>query len=104
MAEEKLKLQQVGNPTRKVGRPRKQDGDAEKHVNGRATLPWPKVIVKRDGNEEEFNPQKILIAIEKCFEDLKIKPKTSIIDLAQRLVNLVSVRFTKPTVENIQDM
>jgi ribonucleoside-triphosphate reductase len=45
-----------------------------------------------------------LVAIEKCFEDLKIEPKTSVIDLAQRVVNLVSVRFAKPTVENIQDM
>ncbi|HKB88701.1 MAG TPA: ATP cone domain-containing protein, partial [Patescibacteria group bacterium] len=74
------------------------------HINGKATLPWPKVTVKRDGHEEEFNPQKILVAIEKCFQDLKITPKTSIIDLAQRVVNIVSVRFAKPTVENIQDM
>lgn len=104
MAEEKLQLQQIINIKRKVGRPRKQAEAEAEHVNGKTTLPWPSVIVKRDGREEEFNPQKILVAIDKCFKDLKIKPKTSIIDLAQRVVNLVSVRFAKPTVENIQDM
>ena len=102
MAEEKLQLQQIINSKKKVGRPKK--GQEPEHVNGKASLPWPSVIVKRDGREEEFNPQKILVAIDKCFKDLKTKPKTSIIDLAQRVVNLVSVRFAKPTVENIQDM
>jgi len=104
MAEEKTQLQEVTSLVKKVGRPKKAQETVEKHVNGKTTLPWPKVIVKRDGHEEEFNPQKILVAIEKCFEDLKIEPKTSVIDLAQRVVNLVSVRFAKPTVENIQDM
>lgn len=79
--------------------------DVEKpHVNGKATLPWPTEIVKRDGSREEFNPQKILVAIEKCFQDLNLRPKTGVIDLAQRVVNVVSVRFPKPTVENVQDM
>ena len=104
MAEEKLQLQQAGNLIRKVGRPKKNHEEPENHVNGRTTLPWPKVIVKRDGREEEFNPQKILVAIDKCFKDLDIKPKTSIIDLAQRVVNVVSVRFPRPTVENVQDI
>jgi ribonucleoside-diphosphate reductase alpha chain len=76
----------------------------EKHVNGKASLPWPSQIVKRDGSQQEFNPQKILDAIDKCFKDLKVKPKTSIIELAQRVVNIVSVRFQVPTVENVQDM
>ena len=105
MAEEKLLLQQiVGGLKKKKGRPQKNGVVKEEHVNGKATLPWPKVITKRDGSEEEFNPQKILVAIEKCFKSLKTTPKTSIIDLTQRVVNLVSVRFEKPTVENIQDM
>lgn len=90
----------------KVGRPRKKHEvkKYEPHVNGRVTLPWPTEIVKRDGRHEEFNPQKILVAIEKCFQDLKLRPETSIIDLAQRVVNVVSVRYPKPTVENVQDM
>lgn len=75
-----------------------------KHVNGKATLPWPTHIIKRDGSKQDFEPQKILIAIEKCFTGLDIEPKTSIIELAQRVVNIVSVRFPVPTVENIQDM
>jgi hypothetical protein len=62
MAEEKLQLQEVASLTKKVGRPKKVKEAPEKHVNGKATLPWPKVIVKRDGHEEEFNPQKILVA------------------------------------------
>lgn len=102
MAEEKLQLHESG-AKKSVGRPKKQT-KPEKRVNGKATLPWPSVVVKRDNKEEEFNPQKILAAIEKCFKDLNTTPKTSVIDLAQRVVNIVSVRFPKPTIENIQDM
>ncbi len=97
MAEQKLQLQKVKSYRKKVD-------PIENHVNGKVTLPWPSKIIKRDGSEEEFNPQKILNAIDKCFKNLKIEPKTSIIDLAQRVVNIVSVRFAVPTVENIQDM
>lgn len=102
MTDKKLLIQKA-EVKKTVGRPKKETPEVE-HVNGRTTLPWPKVITKRDGREEDFNPQKILVAIEKCFKDLEIKPKTSIIDLAQRVVNIVSVRFPKPTVENVQDM
>ena len=73
------------------------------HVNGKATLPWPTTITKRDGRTEEFNPQKILNAIEKCYQDLGLTPKSSIIDITQKVVNIVSARYKSPTVENIQD-
>jgi len=97
MANKKLQLQKIKHKV-------KETPQVAEHVNGKNSLPWPSVIVKRDGHEEEFNPQKILVAIDKCFKDIKVEPRTSIIDLAQRVVNIVSVRFPKPTVENIQDM
>ena len=61
-------------------------------------------IKKRDGRTQEFNPQKIVDALSKCFKDLDIRPKTPIMDIAQKVVNIVSVRFKEPTVENIQDI
>lgn len=76
----------------------------EEHVNGRVSLPWPEIILKRDGKTENFDPQKIVNAIEKCFNSLGAKPQTSIIDLAQKVVNIVSVRYKQPTVENVQDI
>lgn len=101
---EDLKLQQK-LVKKKAGRPKKtQIKSTLDHVNGKATLPWPKSVVKRDGSIEEFNPQKILTAIEKCYEDLKTSPKTPLIDLAQKVVNIVSVRLNEPTVEQIQDI
>lgn len=74
------------------------------HVNGRLTLPWPKTIRKRDGRVEEFNPQKIVNAIERCFKNINVRPNTPIIDLVQKVVNIISARFSEPTVENIQDI
>lgn len=74
------------------------------HVNGKATLPWPTSIKKRDGSTQEFNPQKIVNALSKCFKGLGTTPKTPIMDIAQKVVNIVSVRYKVPTVENIQDI
>lgn len=74
------------------------------HVNGKTSLPWPSTILKRDGRKEEFQPQKILDAIDRCFKDLGATPSTSVIELAQRVVNTVSVRFKEPTVEQVQDI
>jgi hypothetical protein len=43
MAEEKLQLQEVGSLTKKVGRPKKGQETPEKHVNGKALFPGPKL-------------------------------------------------------------
>lgn len=105
MTDTKLHLQEIPAGKR-LGRPTGQKVEAkeEKYVNGRTTLPWPLTIVKRDGRVEPFDPQKILVAIEKCFKSLNTKPKSSIIDLTQRVVNIVSARYKEPTVENVQDI
>lgn len=102
---QELKLQTEVAAKKKAGRPKKiVNADAVAHVNGKVTLPWPKSIVKRDGRVEAFDPQKILNAIDKCFKGLGIKPEISIIDLTQKVVNIVSVKYTAPTVENVQDI
>lgn len=93
----------------KLGRPKKAlkvDPKAKEldHVNGRTTLPWPTTIVKRDGRKQEFDPQKILNAIDRCFKSFGTEPKSSVIDLTQRVVNIVSARYKEPTVEQVQDI
>lgn len=97
----KLKIQTTG--VKKYGKSENVKKQID-HVNGKSTLPWPSMILKRDGRHEEFQPQKILNAIDKCFKDLNLKPRTPVIELAQRVVNTVSVRFKEPTVEQVQDI
>jgi ribonucleoside-triphosphate reductase (thioredoxin) len=106
MANPKLQtVDQVGYPlTKKETRSNKKNISEPDHINGKATLPWPSTIVKRDGRKEAFDPQKILNAMDKCFKGLEIKPKASLIDLAQRVVNIVSARYKEPTVEEVQDI
>lgn len=103
MSDEELNLQQQPVIKKKAGRPKKEVGQYD-HVNGRTTLPWPTNITKRDGRTESFDPQKILNAIDKCFKDLNKRPNTPIIDLTQKVVNIISAKYKTPTVENIQDI
>ncbi len=74
------------------------------HSNGKIKLSLPKTIIKRDGREVAFEPQKITVAITKCFSALDREPETPITELTQRVVNIVSARYEKPNVENVQDI
>ncbi len=105
MSEEQIQI----SKKQKTGRPKKAlkvDANAKSldHVNGRTTLPWPTTIVKRDGRKQDFDPQKILNAVERCFKSFGATPKSSVIDLTQRVVNIVSARYKEPTVEQVQDI
>src|SRR3989304_7109948 len=63
----------------------------------------PKTIVKRDGRVVSFEIKKIELAIKLCFEDLGRESATGISELARSEVNIISVKYDKPTVEQVQD-
>ncbi len=63
----------------------------------------PRTIVKRDGQLVDFDIAKIEGAMVKCFSSIGKEPKTPISGLARQVVNLVSVKYSEPTVENVQD-
>ncbi|KKT40771.1 recombinase [Candidatus Collierbacteria bacterium RIFOXYB2_FULL_46_14] len=69
----------------------------------RIKIEFPKTIVKRDGRVVPFEIQKIEKAISSCFEDLGKNPLTPVGELAQRVVNIIGAKYTKPTVEQVQD-
>lgn len=63
----------------------------------------PVTIVKRDGREVAFDPMRIERAISRCFAALGRTPYTPIPELALRVVNIMSARRGRPTVEIVQD-
>jgi len=67
-------------------------------------IEFPKTIVKRDGRVVPFEVQKIEKAIRSCFDDLNRESSTSIIELAKRVVNIIGAKYSKPTVEQVQDI
>ena len=64
----------------------------------------PEMVVKRDGTVTAFDPDKIKEAMRKCFAGLKLRPVTSLSELTERVVNIISVKYQKPSVEQIQDI
>ncbi len=68
-----------------------------------AGLVMPKTIIKRDGRVVDFDISKIENAISKCFDGLGTEPVLPIPELARQVVNIVSAKYTNPSVENIQD-
>lgn len=63
----------------------------------------PKTIQKRDGRVVPFEINKIEKAMMACFEDLGKEPMTPVGELAKRVVNIIGVKYPKPTVEQVQD-
>jgi len=64
----------------------------------------PGAILKRDGRLVPFEAERIENAIAKCFGSLGYKPGVSAFDLTQQVVNIVSAKYTQPTVEQVQDI
>ncbi|EKD52944.1 MAG: hypothetical protein ACD_61C00190G0002 [uncultured bacterium] len=63
----------------------------------------PKTIVKRDGRVVPFEIKKIEKAIELCFRDIGKEPSVTVEELAKRVVNIIGAKYSKPTVEQVQD-
>ena len=63
----------------------------------------PTTITKRDGRIVPFDPMRIERALARCFAALGREPYTPIVELAVRVVNIMSARQGQPTVEIVQD-
>ena len=68
------------------------------------TIKIPETIVKRDGRVMKFDASKIANAIARCFANLNKEPNVSVQDLVNQVVNIVSIKYPKPNVEQIQDV
>lgn len=92
----------------RAGRPYKSGQNGHVGNNGYSVLTsdlaLPKEIVKRDGRLVSFDAVKIEAAVEKCFATLSEQPKVSAAEVTQKVINIVAVKYDKPTVENIQDV
>ncbi len=64
----------------------------------------PRTITKRDGRVMVFEPERIEIAITKCFSSLDRKPYKSFGELTNEVVNIVSAKYFQPSVEQVQDI
>lgn len=64
----------------------------------------PKTVIKRDGRVVSFDVERIENALKRCFAGIEKKPTISVNELAEQIVNVVSVKYEQPTVENIQDI
>lgn len=64
----------------------------------------PKTVIKRDGRVVPFDASKIESAISRCFKSFNREPRIPITELTQQVVNIVSAKYSQPTVEQIQDI
>lgn len=87
-----------------LGKRRKRRNEkSDRIVTVGAGIKLPETIVKRDGSVVAFEVSKIERAIRLCFEDIGKKPVTAAAELAGRVVNVIAVKYDKPTVEQVQD-
>lgn len=93
-------------------KPQKSNGNGNGKVNGHGEMlslfpdivTLPTTITKRDGRVVAFDILRIENALAKCFASLSKKPATPIADLATQVVNIISVKFRQPSVEQVQDI
>src|SRR3990167_1726890 len=64
----------------------------------------PPTIIKRDGKTASFDSDKIEQALGKCFRGLGRTPSVSLSEITHSVINIISVKFTQPTVEQVQDI
>lgn len=64
----------------------------------------PENIVKRDGRIVPFAAERIENAMRRCFRSVGKNPNTTIEELTNRAVNVVSAKCQLPTVEEVQDI
>jgi len=96
----------------KITRKHKTNGHTNGHKkNGHllkarleAALTVPETVMKRDGRVVEFDAGKITKAMGKCFDRIGCKSSTTLSELTDRVVNIISAKYPKPTVEQIQDV
>ncbi len=81
----------------------KKKSKSEVLTDGEVRVVLPKTIIKRDGREVNFESIKIERAIKLCFEDINKEPSTATAELTKRVINIIGVKYKRPTVEQVQD-
>src|SRR5690606_25414178 len=64
----------------------------------------PETIVKRDGRVVPFEIERIEKALERCFKSLDRSPAKDIKKITREVVNIVSAKYERPSVEAVQDI
>ena len=64
----------------------------------------PSTIIKRDGKTVPFDSDKIEQALGKCFRGLGRTPSVNLSEITHSVINIISVKFPQPTVEQVQDI
>ncbi len=64
----------------------------------------PKTVRKRDGRTVEFDSERIVRAMERCFEGIHRQSKTALEELTRQVTNVASAKSNEPSVEEIQDI
>ncbi|MEP7199484.1 MAG: ATP cone domain-containing protein, partial [Chloroflexota bacterium] len=72
-------------------------------LNAMSFVALPSTIVKRDGRVVPFDVERIENAVARCFAAFGRTPSTPIHALSQQVVNIIAVKCTHPTVEDVQD-
>lgn len=80
-----------------------QNGTNGSHKNHPDIKP-PVKIIKRDGRVVNFDITRIENAIKRCFASIHHKSTADTAELAQQVVNIVSVKYKQPSVEEVQDI
>jgi ribonucleoside-triphosphate reductase len=64
----------------------------------------PSSILKRDGRTVAFDASRIEEAISKCFKGIGRVPDKTPHELTSEVLNIVSIKYPQPTVEDVQDV
>jgi len=78
----------------------------ESAANHDDSVQIPATIVKRDGRQVAFEPDRIQSAISKCFQSFDREPNTPVSEITRRVVNIVAAKASRgvPSVEEVQDI
>ena len=79
---------------------------ASQGVSDKKSEVWnkPKTVRKRDGRTVEFDSERIVRAMERCFEGIHRQSKTALEELTRQVTNVASAKSNEPSVEEIQDI
>ncbi|MBI5880220.1 MAG: recombinase [Chloroflexi bacterium] len=73
-------------------------------LNPVSLVVMPTTITKRDGRVVMFDIERIENAMARCFASLGRTPSTPIKALSRQAVNIISAKFERPAVEDVQDV
>ena len=75
-----------------------------KKTKSKKDIKMPENIVKRDGRIVPFEMDRIENALVRCFKGLGRESDKQVKDLTRQIVNIVSAKYERPSVEAVQDI